>query len=355
MKPTGVGIVGLGHWGKHYVRIFDWLLPDAEVVEATDLCPENLHTMRIRHPRVSFSPNYLELIDNPRVAAVVVATPASSHYEITRAALLADKHVLVEKPLTLRTDQARDLADLAAARKRVVLVGHTFLYNPAVRKLKEILSSQGFGDIYYLSSRRTNLGPIREDTNVVSDLAPHDISIFNYLLGSEPLRVSAVGGCYLKPGRADVAFIDLEYPRGVRANLQVSWVDSHKVRELVVVGAQRRVEFNDLDRLEPIRVVEKGIAVDQGADSFGEFQYQVRDGDITSPRVATAEPLKVLCQHFLRCIRHGDSALTDAENGLAVVRALTAIEKSLASNGAPVEIDAETSALALAAAEETIR
>jgi len=338
VRPTGIGVVGLGHWGKHYVRIFDWLLDDARVVQVADLERENLDAVRARHPLIDGSTSHRAVIENPAVDAVVVATPASTHHPIAREALAAGKHVLVEKPLALEEGHGLELARLARASGKVLLVGHTFLYNPGVRKVKEIIDGGGAGDVYYLAARRNNLGPIREDASAVTDLAPHDISIFNYLLGAEPVRASAVGGSWLKPGRADAAFITLEYPGGVLAHIQVSWVDSHKIREVVAIGSQKRVVFDDLDPLEPVRVFEKGIAVDRGATSFGEFRYQLRDGDIRSPHVDAAEPLKVLCSHFLACIRDGVEPLTGVAGGLGVVRTLAAIERSLALGGAPVAL-----------------
>ncbi len=338
-QPTGIGVIGLGHWGKHYVRLFDGLQPDAQVLIASDLAHENLKAIRRRHPLVSVATSFEEVIAHPEVDAVVIATPASTHHEITAAALRARKHVLVEKPLCLSVEDACDLRDHARDADRTLLVGHTFIYNPAVQAMKRALDARGFDQLYYLAARRNNLGPIREDTDALIDLAPHDVSIFDFLTGETPTRVTAVGGCWLRPGRADAAFATLEYPGGVRGSIQVSWVDANKIREVVAIGSRRRVVVDDLDRLEPIRIFEKGIATGHGAESFGEFQYQVRDGDIRSPRIETHEPLRVLCRHFLECVREGARPITGAEEGISVVRTIVALERSLALGGLPVDVE----------------
>ncbi len=337
-SPTGIGVIGLGHWGKHYARIFDWQLPDARLVRACDPAPDTLDAVHERHPGIALTASPGEVTSDPAVDAVVIATPASTHHAIAAAALRAGKHVLVEKPLCLSVEEACELRDLAAAAERTLLVGHTFVYNPAVRRMKELLDADDFGALYYLAARRTNLGPIRDDADALVDLAPHDVSIFDYLIGAEPVRATAVGGCWLREGRADAAFMTLEYPGGILATIQVSWVDAHKIREVVAIGSRRRVVFDDLDRLEPIRVVEKGIAVDRGAESFGEFQYQVRDGDIHAPRIEPREPLRVLCEHFLACVRDGARPISDAEQGIRVVRAIAALARSQALGGIPVEV-----------------
>lgn len=350
-RPVAIGIVGCGHWGRNYARVFDELV-EARVVEVSDPNRKVLNEIRSRYPLVNVATERRQLIDDPRIEAVVIATPASTHFAIAREALEAGKHTLVEKPLALAEAECHALRALARARGRVLMVGHTFLYNPGIRKMKEVVRArETFGDVYYLAARRNNLGPIREDASAVWDLAPHDIAIFDYLLGEEPTVASAVGGCYLRRGRPDVAFITLTYPRGVVGHVQVSWVDSNKIREVVAIGSKRRVVFDDVNPLERIRIFEKGIAPaangsggggggegGKDADTFGEFQYLLRDGDILSPRVEAQEPLKVLCQHFLECVRKGQEPLTGAENGARVVRVLEAIQRSLDEGGAPMEV-----------------
>jgi len=331
-------IVGCGYWGVNHVRVFSEL-PDSKVILICDANEERLRVVRERYPLIGSTTNWEEVLSNKWVDAVVVATSAAAHYTIAEQCLLAGKHVLVEKPLTTNVADSESLIKTAEKQNRVLMVGHTFLYNAGIRKVKELVDDQSFGQIYYLHATRTNLGPFREDVNALWDLASHDVAIFNYLLDAEPQWVSAVGSRVLGSGREDVAFATLSYADGVIANVHISWVDPNKVREVVVVGDQRRIVFNDLNNLERVRIFEKGVAPAKlEADSFGEYRLLVRDGDIISPRVEAGEPLKNLNAHFLECVTTGTRPLTDGANGLAVVRAMTAIDKSLAKNGAPIEV-----------------
>lgn len=334
---TTLGIIGCGHWGKNHVRVFSELA-DVKVLQASDPDRTALDAIRARYPLINTSTSPAEILDNPAVDAVVIATPAALHHELARAALRRGKHVLCEKPLTRTVSESEELMALAESAKRVLMVGHTFLFNNAVRKMKECVRTQAFGTPYYLHARRNHLGLIRSDVDAVWDLAPHDIAIFGYLLEAEPTHVSALGGRFLSPERCDVAFVSLRYPNGVIGNIQVSWVDSNKIREVVAIGSRQRVVFNDLDSLETVKIYDKGVSVDKDVDSYGEFRYLLRDGDIHSPKVNMVEPLKAECEHFLDCVRSGKRPLTDGANGCAVVRVLVAIQQSLARDGAPVEV-----------------
>jgi predicted dehydrogenase len=335
-----VGAVGCGYWGINYVRVFGEL-PNCTVTRVCDVRGERLDYVKQRYPLINTHTTVNDLLGDDRLDAVVVSVPASGHYEVVRDSLLAGKHVLCEKPLTTTVDQADDLINLAREQNRVLMVGHTFLYNNAVRKLKEIVRQDEFGRVYYLHATRTNLGPIRQDVNAVWDLAAHDVAIFNYLLDSQPWQVSAVGSKLLGNSHDDVSFITLTYPNGVIANIHVSWADPNKVREVVVVGSNKRVVFDDLNSLEPLRIFEKGVAPDKKeADTFGEYRLLVRDGDILSPRIEPNEPLKTLAQHFLACVSEGAKPLTSGEDGRDVVRVLRAIDSSLRAYGRPVEIPA---------------
>lgn len=337
MSKLRVGVIGCGHWGKNYARVFAEL-KETEVVACCDQIPQNLDAMKDRYPALRRTNDFREIVRDPSIDAVAIATPASSHYAIASEALKSGKHIVVEKPFALTTDECEEMIALAEAERRTLMVGHTFLYNDSVRKLGELVRSGSAGDIYYLNSRRNHLGLIREDVCAVWDLAPHDVAIFSYLTGSLPKAVTAAGGSFLKNGRPDVAFITLFYDRGVMGNIQVSWVDSNKVREVVVIGSKRRIVFDDLNPMESIRIYEKGISYDRDVDSFGEFQYLLRDGDIISPKVNHREPLKVQCQHFVECVTQGKTPLTDGQNGLDVVKVLLAISASIEKKGALVEI-----------------
>jgi predicted dehydrogenase len=335
-QSLGIAVVGCGYWGVNYVRVFNEV-PGAEVVAICDQRPARLAEIGQRFPNAYPIDNLETLLQLEDVDAVVVCTGASTHFEVASRCIKAGKHVLIEKPLTTKPADAERLIELAAARGVVLMVGHTFLYNPAVQVLKSQLERADMGQIYYLYSCRTNLGPIRQDVNALWDLAPHDISIFNYLLGSAPLWVSAVGAKVLKNHREDVGFVSLGYPNNVVGHIHVSWADPNKVRELVVVGSNKRIVFDDLNAMERIKIYEKGVSpVAQEAASFGEFHYQMRDGDIFSPHVEASEPLKNQCRHFIDCIEHHARPRTDGRAGLEVVRVMAAIDRSIEQHGAPV-------------------
>jgi predicted dehydrogenase len=247
--------------------------------------------------------------------------------------------VLVEKPLTTTSADADKLIALAASNSTVLMVGHTFVYNAGIRKVKEYVE-KGDGRVYYLNARRTNLGPIRHDVNAIWDLAPHDIAIFNFLLDSSPEWVSAVSGKVLRNCRDDVGFISLGYPDNILAHIHVSWADPDKAREVVVVKSDRRIVFNDLNGLEQVRVFEKGVSpVEQEPLNYGEFRFEIRDGDIISPRIEAVEPLKHQCRHFLECVRMGKRPISSAVEGRQVVRVLEAVNRSIESKGVQVEVE----------------
>lgn len=332
-----LAIVGCGYWGINYVRVFGEL-PDVQVSWVCDQDGARLELAGRRAPHAAITRDLHDVLADPEVSSVIVATSSATHFEISREVLRSGKNLLVEKPLTLVSEEARELVELAERSRLVLMVGHTFLYNAAVQKMKSLLTSDDFGEIYYLHATRTHLGLIRKDVNAIWDLAPHDISIFNYLVGKEPVWVSAVGSRLLQNNREDVGFATIVYPGGILGNVHVSWIDSNKVREVVVVGSKKRIVFNDIDALEKVRIFDKGVAISGEVDSFGEFQLQLRDGDIISPKIEANEPLKVQCQHFLDCVKSGATPISDGRNGLAVVRTMVAIEKSLRQHGAPVEL-----------------
>jgi predicted dehydrogenase len=340
---TRVAVLGSGYWGVNYVRVLNEL-PDAEVAVVCDQSTSRLDEVARRFPGTPLADDLHEALAVENVQAAVVCTPAVTHREVAELALKAGKHVLVEKPLTTSVVEADDLVELADACQRVLLVSHTFLYNQGVRKIKALMSADVLGAVYYVYARRTNLGPIRSDVNAVWDLAPHDVAIFNYLLDATPQWVSAVGGRVLGRSREDVGFISLGYPDDVVGHIHVSWADPHKVREFVVVGSDARVAFDDLNAAEHVRVFEKGVKAENAEETptFGEFQLQIRDGDIKSPALTISEPLKEVLGHFLHCVRRGERPRTSGEQGRSVVAVMEAIERSLRSCGGPEVVDAAT-------------
>ncbi|MBI1911183.1 MAG: Gfo/Idh/MocA family oxidoreductase [Deltaproteobacteria bacterium] len=331
-----VAVVGCGRWGVNYVRIFEELT-STRVDWAFDKDELSLKRLVHRFPTVKAAKTINEILNCPDIDAVVVATPAAEHYEVVRKCLLAGKHVLVEKPVALTIEDTEEMIELAAAKKKILMVGHTFIFNSGIKTLKNFLRDDSFGKIYYLHATRTNMGPIRHDVNAIWDLAPHDVSIFNFLLDKTPDWVSATGVKLFENGREDVGFITLGYPDNVIANIHVSWADPYKVREVVAVGSRRRITFNDLDSLERVKVFDKGVIKDTEAESFGEFRLLMRDGDIMSPRVETTEPLKEQCLHFIDCVSNNRNPVSDGLMGLDVVKAMLAVDESLKMQGAPVQ------------------
>lgn len=332
-----IGIVGCGYWGVNYVRVFNEL-PNSVVTQVCDQNNARLELVEQRFPTTHTCPCIDELVKSD-VDAVVIATPASAHFEVAKQCLENNKHLLMEKPITTNSDKAAYLIDLAHSRNRVLMVGHTFLFNDGVRATKQYLTSKKIGKVYYLHATRTNLGPIRGDVNAVWDLAPHDVSIFDYLLDEKPEWVSAIGGCVLGNGREDVGFISLGYPDDVIGNIHISWADPNKVREVVVVGSEMRIVFNDLDAQERVRVYNKGLVpVPDEAESYGEFHFLLRDGDIVSPMVKFGEPLKNQCSSFLECVQDGCCSFSNGETALEIVKVMEAIDQSMALHGAPVEV-----------------
>lgn len=332
-----VALIGYGHWGPNYLRN---LLP-MDQVQVTVVCDSNTKALaKIQKiaPHIRAIGDYNAILEDSNIDAVIIAVPATLHYTLTRKALLAGKHVLVEKPLALKVSEAEELTNLAEKKERILMVGHTFLYNSAVRKMKEYIERGTLGKIYYLQSARTHLGLIRTDVSAVWDLAPHDVSIFNYLLGQPPTRVSAVGMAHLNPQLEDVAFLNFFYGDKVLGSVHISWIDSNKQRQLSVIGSKARVFFDDLNPLEKIRFFEKGVSLDKPYENFGEFQLLLRDGDILSPKIEPEEPLRNVCEDFIQCVLSGRKPVADGRNGLELVCAMVAAQESIGKNGVPVDI-----------------
>jgi predicted dehydrogenase len=331
-----VAVIGAGRWGPNLIRNFHGG-QGSVVVWVVDRDAGRVAQVRSRFPDVQVGDDPAAVLADPTVDAVVVATPTSTHYGLVKGALEQNKHVLVEKPITADARQAEELRVLADRVGRVLMVGHVFLYNSGVQRVKAILDSGDLGRIYYMSMVRTNLGPIRMDVNAAWDLASHDLSIVNYWLEAAPTSVSAVGGSWINPGVEDAVFATLRYPKGVLVNLHASWLNPRKNRDVTVVGDRRMLTFDDMNLNEPLRIYDKQVTDERThaayVDSFASFRASVRDGDITIPRVAMNEPLKAECDHFLECIAAGRRPRSDGAEGLAVVRALEALARSVRNAG----------------------
>lgn len=347
-EKLGIAIVGCGYWGINYIRVFEELL-ESQVMVVCDSRQERLHEVGRRFSGAILVTDLDDMLRLERIGAVIVSTPAITHYPVVRRCLQAGKHVLVEKPITTRTGEAEELIALAELKGLTLMVGHTFLYNAGVRKVKSYLEQAAVGRVYYLEAHRTNLGPIRRDVNAIWDLASHDVSIFNYLLNDVPAWASAVGSKVLHSCCEDIGFISLGYHGGIIGHIHVSWANPNKVRKVAVIGSDKRIIFDDLNTLEPVRVFERGVSIQSDeASSYGEYHLQMRDGDILSPRVEVSEPLKNQCRHFLECISTHSRPLTDGQDGLNVVRVMAAINRSIKQNGTPVSIQLNGASTSLA-------
>jgi predicted dehydrogenase len=295
--------------------------------------------MKSLYPSMETTTDYTDIVEDPDIDAIVVATPVSSHFEIALAALDAGKHVFVEKPLTRTVEEGLKLVKKADEKKLTLMVGHTFVFTAAVNKIKELIESGELGEIYYISTSRVNLGIFQEDINVIWDLAPHDISIMNYVLGSRPESVSAVGHSYIRPEIEDVAFVTMNYPGNKLANIHVSWLNPSKIRKTTVVGSKKMLVYDDVSSLEKIRLYDKGVTVQPHYDTFGEFQLSYRYGDISIPKLDEVEPLKIECQHFTDCIEKGITPRSSGVDGLDVLLVLASADRSVRQNGAEVKIE----------------
>jgi predicted dehydrogenase len=331
-----VAVIGAGHWGPNLIGNFHNMRASS-VRWVVDRDEARLEAVLSRFPDVQVSTSAEEVLADERVGAAVIATPTSTHYPLVKAALEAGKHVLVEKPIATSTDEGRELCELASGAGRVLMVGHVFVHNAAVQQVRRYIEDGELGQIYYISMERTNLGPIRTDVNASWDLVSHDVSIANYWLEAEAVSATAFGGVWINAGIEDAVFATLEYPAGVLVHLHASWLHPRKSREITVVGSKRMLTFDDMNLIEPIRIYDKQVTEDRIhpglVDSFGSFRASVREGDVRIPKVSIGEPLRAECNHFLECIESNSAPLTGGLEGVAVVRVLEAMERSMGDAG----------------------
>ena len=335
IQNVRVAVVGYGYWGPNLARNFHQL-EGAELAYVVDQ-DAGARDRAYRLYGCQTTNHLEEALDDPTLDAVVIATPARTHYEVARLALTAGKHLFVEKPLTMNVDEGEALVALAKQKQRTLMVGHVFEYNPAVAYIKRALDSGELGDLFYLYSRRVNLGRVQSDINVLWSIAPHDISIALHLLGRMPEAVRCQGASCLNGVVEDVVFLTMYFPNNVLCHVHASWLDPSKTREMTVVGSRKMIVYDDVSTEGKVRVYDKG-AFRKGDVSYGDFQYKLHSGDILIPRLDMREPLQVECAHFADCVRTGKPPLTDGENGLRVLRVLTAGERSLHSEGEKVFI-----------------
>jgi predicted dehydrogenase len=323
-----VGIAGLGYWGPNLARNFDDL---SDLRWLCDVSLEQRERFARRYPGARVTGDFDDVLRDPEVDAVVVATPVVSHFGLAKRALLAGKHVFVEKPPALSGGEAHELCALAEERELVLLPGHLLLYHPGVRKLKEIVDSGELGEVLYLYGNRQNLGQIRRDENALWSLGVHDLSVILHLVGEEPTEVWARGESFLNPGVEDVVFCYLRFPSGIVAHMHLSWLDPHKMRKMTVVGREKMVVFDDMELERKVTIFEK--APEQPAETYGE--WRTRTGDIYSPKIRNDEPLRLECQHFLALVEGNGDRFEAARAGALVVRTLEQLQHSLEHALAP--------------------
>jgi predicted dehydrogenase len=331
-----VGIIGFGYWGPNLTRNFHEI-PGSHLVAIADLKETSLQRAGSLYSDVMLVTDYRELFQLG-LDAVIVSTPPATHYAIAKDCLEHGLHVLVEKPLTLNSLHARELIDIAQAKGLVLMVGHTFVYNSAVVALKEYIDSGELGDIYYIDAARLNLGLFQRESNVLWDLAPHDISILLYLLGERPISVGAQGMPCVFDGIYDVAYLNLIFPNNIPAYIHVSWLDPCKIRRITVVGSKKMIVYNDVENEQKLKIYDKGVDSPDYTDGFGEFQLSYRSGDIVIPRIRMSEPLRQECQHFLDCITNHSKPRSSGEDGLNVVKILEVAQQSMSNGSAHREL-----------------
>lgn len=332
-----IAVIGCGYWGPNLIRNFN-ALDECNVKTICDLDKGRLAHMANLYPGVKTTTEFDSVVNDAEIHATAIVTPVHQHYPMAKKCLEAGKHVLLEKPMASSVKECVELKDIAKKNKLTLMVGHTFLYSQTVRRIKEIVSDGDLGDLLYISARRLNLGLFQKDINVAWDLAPHDISIILYVMGTVPVSVNCQGKANVNKKIEDITNISIDFKNSGFATIKSSWLHPNKIREMTFVGSQRMLVYNDVEPNEKVKIFDKRVEKPPHYDTFGEFQHSYHYGDMYSPYIKQDEPLKVECQHFLDCIRTGASPLTGAEESLRVVQILEASSESLKNNGNKVEI-----------------
>ena len=333
-----IAVVGAGAWGKNHIRVFSEL-SKVRLKYICDSDSSKLSSLQKVYPQIQMVEDLTPILRDDEVRGVVVASSAISHHFLSKEILSADKDVLVEKPMALTSKDAEEMVTIAEKRKRILMVGHLLIYHSVVDRLKEMVASGGLGEIHYVYTQRVNLGVIRQDENALLSFAPHDLSIILYLLGEEPIVVSAHGESYIQKGIEDVVFVSLRFSGGKMANIHLSWLDPHKVRKVTIVGSKKMVVFDDMEASEKLKIYDKGVR-NPSYDTYGEY-LTLRFGDITIPSIKMVEPLRAEAEHFIHCMETRKEPKTGGRDGLKVVKTLMAAQQSLREKGVPVRIGQE--------------
>lgn len=337
-KNINIGVIGYGYWGPNLVRNFVET-PGAQVKTVSDFKPELLAKVQARYPNIQVTTDCQDIFNDPKIDAVAIATPVSTHFDLALAALQAGKHLLVEKPMTVSSEQAMRLIEEAEKRNLVLMVDHTFVYTGAVRKMRDLVVTNVIGDIYYYDSVRVNLGLFQHDVNVIWDLAVHDLSIMDYILPSQPYAVSATGMSHVPGEPENIAYLTLFFEGNLIAHIHVNWLAPVKVRRTLIGGSQRMIVYDDLEPSEKVKIYDKGITVNGNTESLYQMLIGYRAGDMWAPHLEVTEALRTEGLHFINCIQTGDRPITDGQAGLRVVRILEAATESMKKQGQLVELN----------------
>lgn len=344
-----IGVVGYGYWGPNLVRsMFE--AAETQVVAVSDMREERLRLVNSRYPSVEVTTDYCQLLDNPEIDAIAIATPVHAHYELALQALQSGKHVLIEKPMTSSSEQAIRLIDEAERRKLVLMVDHTFVYTGAVRKIKDMVDSGRLGDIYYYDSTRINLGLFQRDVDVIWDLAVHDLAIMDFILPSAPCAVAATGINHVSGGTENLAYLTMFFDENVIAHVNVNWLSPVKIRRTLIGGSKQMIVYDDMEPSEKVKIYDKGITVTGGTDSLYKALVGYRSGDMFAPQLDVSEALKVELQHFADCIENAATPITGGYAGLQVVRILESASLSMRQRGKLVELESSPLSLCSGAA-----
>jgi predicted dehydrogenase len=330
-----VAVVGAGAWGKNHIRVFSEI-QNVRLKYICDNDPSKLLSIRKAYPQSAVVEDLKPILLDPEVTGVIVASSATSHYSLSKEILLANKDVLVEKPMALNPKDAEEILEIAEKGGKILMVGHLLIYHPVIDRLKEMVVSGELGKVYYIYTQRVNLGVIRQDENALLSFAPHDLSVILHLLEEEPVRVSAHGESYIQHGIEDVVFVSLRFSDGKMANIHLSWLDPHKLRRITIVGSKKMVVFDDMESSEKLKIYDKGVR-NLSYDTYGEY-LSLRFGDITIPSIKMVEPLRAEAEHFIQCIESRKEPKTGGRDGVKVVNILTAAQQSLKKKGVPISL-----------------
>ncbi len=333
-----VGVVGYGYWGPNLARNFAEC-PGAELAMVCDLSEQRLAIAKLKHPSIQVTQNYQDLLSDPTIQAIAIATPVSSHFPLALKALEAGKHVLVEKPLTSGTQEGLKLLEVSRQHNLILMVDHTFVYTGVVRKIRDLIASNDLGEIYYYDSIRVNLGLFQHDVNVLWDLAVHDLSVMRFVLPQLPTSVSATGVSHVPGQPENLAYLTLFFESSLIAHINVNWLAPVKLRRTLIGGSRKMIFFNDLEPSEKLKIYDRGIVVQDDPEQIYQLLVGYRSGDILSPQVEISEALQVEVQHFLDCIQTGKTPLSDGVIGLQIVQILEAAELSMKNQGKPISLD----------------